>query len=251
MADSNVLMPRDYIQRLLAAWRADTGVVCSPPIGSHARGFWAELECAFLNTYQGRWQLAADTIGLGFAQGKSMLWHRAVLNRGGGILALADEIAEDAAATKVVRGQGLRVRLVDQPFLQPLGNRTARQVWDRQIRWAILRRATFPVMFTPELLSTSLWTLLAAACAADAVDVSPEFAVAAAAAVWYGSEAMLARAAGWHMTFISPLAWLVRDILLPALWIKAWLGDNFVWRDNEMALAPETGLGGRGVGSHL
>ena len=25
MADSNVLMPRDYIERLLAAWRADTG----------------------------------------------------------------------------------------------------------------------------------------------------------------------------------------------------------------------------------
>src|SRR5262249_32208002 len=31
MADSNVLMPRDYIERLLAAWRADTGVVSSPP----------------------------------------------------------------------------------------------------------------------------------------------------------------------------------------------------------------------------
>jgi ceramide glucosyltransferase len=250
MADSNVLMPRDYIQRLMAGWRPDTGVVCSPPIGSHARGFWAELECAFLNTYQGRWQLAADTVGLGFAQGKSMLWRREVLAREGGVLALAGEIAEDAAATKVVRRQGLRVRLVDRPFLQPLGSRTARQVWDRQMRWAILRRATFPVMFTPELLSTSVWTLLAAAYAADAVEVAPEIAVIAAAAVWYGSEAVLARAAGWHMTFISPLAWIARDILLPALWIKAWLGDNFVWRDNEMALSPAAPLTDRHVGSH-
>src|SRR5215472_6390099 len=32
-ADSNVLIPPDYIQRLLGAWRFDTGLVCSPPLG--------------------------------------------------------------------------------------------------------------------------------------------------------------------------------------------------------------------------
>src|SRR5213076_3364150 len=71
MADSNVLMPRDYIERLIAAWRPDTGLVVSPPLGSRPDGFWAELECAFLNTYQLRWLYVADRIGIGFAQGKS------------------------------------------------------------------------------------------------------------------------------------------------------------------------------------
>ena len=51
IADSNVLMPPDYIQQLFASWRADTGLVASPPIGCRPQGFWAELECAFLNTY--------------------------------------------------------------------------------------------------------------------------------------------------------------------------------------------------------
>src|SRR5580704_7857922 len=49
IADSNVLMPRDYVQRLFASWRADTGLVASPPIGCRPQGIWAELECAFLN----------------------------------------------------------------------------------------------------------------------------------------------------------------------------------------------------------
>ena len=80
LADCNVLMPTDYIQRLLGSWRADTGLVCSPPVGCMPTGLWAEVECAFLNTYQARWQYAADSIGLGFAQGKSMLWRRADLN---------------------------------------------------------------------------------------------------------------------------------------------------------------------------
>ena len=89
IADSNVLMPRDYIQRLLGAWQPDTGVVCAPPIGCLPSGLWAELECAFLNTYQARWQYFSDSIGLGFAQGKTMLWRRDELNRAGGLRALA------------------------------------------------------------------------------------------------------------------------------------------------------------------
>ena len=108
IADSNVLMPRDYIQRLFASWRADTGLVASPPIGSHPRGLWAEIECAFLNTYQARWQYIVDGFGRGFAQGKTMLWRRADLERAGGIEALGREVAEDAAATKIVRDVGLR-----------------------------------------------------------------------------------------------------------------------------------------------
>jgi cellulose synthase/poly-beta-1,6-N-acetylglucosamine synthase-like glycosyltransferase len=85
MADSNVLMPRDYIERLLAAWRTDTGVVSSPPAGGRPQGFWAELECAFLNTYQLRWQYTSAAIGLGFAQGKSMLYRRSQIEQAGGI----------------------------------------------------------------------------------------------------------------------------------------------------------------------
>jgi ceramide glucosyltransferase len=108
IADSNVLMPRDYIDRLFASWRADTGLVASPPIGCRPQGVWAELECAFLNTYQARWQYLADSLGFGFAQGKTMLWRRPDLERAGGIPALAREVAEDAASTKVVRGAGLR-----------------------------------------------------------------------------------------------------------------------------------------------
>jgi ceramide glucosyltransferase len=72
MADSNVLMPPDYLHRLLTTWRADTALVSSPAIGCSPGNMWAELECAFLNTYQARWQCFADSMGMGFAQGKTM-----------------------------------------------------------------------------------------------------------------------------------------------------------------------------------
>ncbi|MGD0314396.1 MAG: ceramide glucosyltransferase [Xanthobacteraceae bacterium] len=234
LADSNVLMPRDYIQLLFASWRADTGLVASPPVGCRPRGAWAELECAFLNTYQARWQYVADALGFGFAQGKTMLWRRADLEGAGGIEALAKEVAEDAASTKIVRDAGLKVRLVDQPFAQPLGYRSAAEVWRRQLRWARLRRASFLAYFLPEAISGGVLPMVTLAGVALALDLPPTLSVAALGALWYGSEMLLAAAAGWHLSPRYPLCCLARDLLLPVLFINAMRGDDFVWRGNEM-----------------
>jgi ceramide glucosyltransferase len=234
IADSNVLMPRNYIERLFASWRDDTGLVASPPVGCRPNGVWAEVECAFLNTYQARWQYIVDTFGFGFAQGKTMLWRRADLDAAGGIAALGQEIAEDAAATKVVRDAGLKVRLVDRPFAQPLGRRSAAEVWNRQLRWARLRRASFLLYFLPEIFSGGMLPMVAVAVLAGAFGLPMSLCVAGFAALWYGAEIALAAAAGWHVSPLSPLYGLIRDLLLPVLFVSALRGNDFVWRGNEM-----------------
>jgi ceramide glucosyltransferase len=239
IADSNVLMPKDYLQRLLARWRANTGIVCAPPIGAAPETFAAEIECAFLNTYQARWQYAGEAFGLGFAQGKTMLWRRSVLEAGGGIEALGAEIAEDAAATKLIQKAGLHAHLVEAPFEQPLGPRKWTDVWGRQVRWARLRRATFPLHFAPELATSGLFTLVAAYFGAPQFALEPFVAVLAAGLAWYGSEAALASAAGWRLGVWSLPAWIARDLALPWLWTQAWTSDDFVWRGNPMSVAED------------
>jgi ceramide glucosyltransferase len=234
IADSNVLMPPDYLQRLFAAWRADTGLVCSPPVGCRPVGFWANVECAFLNAYEARAQYFADSLGIGFAQGKTMLWRRAELEAAGGISALGAEVAEDAAATKIVRNAGLRVRLTDAPFAQPLGKRSLKDVWRRQTRWARLRRACFPLVFAPEILGGAVLPFAAAGYVAQAAGFSVLAVLAVMAAFWYGAEATLVRLAGWHLTPLYPLYAMLRDLFLPALWVDAWIGSEFVWRGNQM-----------------
>jgi ceramide glucosyltransferase len=234
MADSNVLMPPDYLHRLLGTWRPDTALVSSPAIGCTPGNMWAELECAFLNTYQARWQCFGDSIGMGFAQGKTMLFRRDLLKSAGGIRALAFEAAEDAAATKLVRKTGLRVRVVDQPFPQPLGQRTAAEVWRRQLRWARLRRHTFRIYFLPEIAAGAVPPLAAYAILAASNDWPLADALTAFGVIWYGAEAVLAYAAGWHLSWRSPLVWLLRDLLLPVLWSASWLGNGFVWRGTPM-----------------
>jgi ceramide glucosyltransferase len=239
LADANVLMPKDYIQRLLAGWRRQTGLVCSMPLGSRPRNLWAELECAFLNSFEARWQYCAEAAGYGFAQGKSMLWWREIMEKGGGIRELASEIIEDAAATKLVRAQGLAVNLVDSPFEQPLGSRTAPDVWRRQARWARTRRKTFPFFYAPEIFAGAALPSIAAAYAAINFDVSVTATVFCVALAWYIPEILLTRSLKWHTSWRLPFLFLLRDLMLPILYIDAWCIDNFVWRGNEMTVREE------------
>jgi len=230
MADSNVLMPRDYIQRLMARWRANSGAVVSVPIAARPANFAAELECAFLNTFEARWEYLADTFGHGFAQGKNMLFRRDILEAMGGVRALGAEVAEDAATTKRVRALGRSVHVMDSPFEQPLGQRQMREVWSRQVRWARLRRITFPLHYAPELLCGCVFPLLAGLCAAKEWGWSLPLVAAALLMLWLGAEAAMARVAGWHLSWRMLAALLLRDLLLPVLWIEAWLGDEVTWR---------------------
>jgi ceramide glucosyltransferase len=239
LSDSNVILPGDYLQRLFEVWDEETGLVCAPPVGAAPQSVPAEFECAFLNEYQARWQYFADCIGAGFAQGKTMLWRRDLLDANGGITALGAETAEDAASTKIVREAGLIVRLADSYFVQPLGARGAKEVWARQVRWARLRRVSFPLCFALEIFSGGIWPSILIAAAAYLAGL-PWWAGLVFAGLWYGAEAWLARFLGWHWNWRSPLMCMLRDLVLPLLWFEGWRGRTFQWRGNAMEAAPNS-----------
>lgn len=236
LADSNVLMPKSYIATMMSAWRPDSGLVCSPPLGSRPAGFWAHVECAFLNGSQGRWQYAAEAIGIGFAQGKSMLWNKPFLEDHGGIRALAAEIAEDAASTKLVRNAGRRVHLVSPPFEQPLGQRHPSEIWSRQTRWARLRRVTFPQYFAPEILTGALPPLLLALAAAAMMDMNLAITAFAVLAIMYVPELLLPALNRWPLSLHTLPAMITRDMIMPVVWARSWIGSAVAWRGNVMTI---------------
>lgn len=230
MVDSNALVPNDYLSQLFAAWDEGAGLVTSPAVGVAPDGISGRLEAAFLNTHQARWQFAADLFGAGFAQGKTLFWNRAVLDRAGGPAALGRDLAEDVASTKLVRAQGLSVRLVAQPVLQPMGRRDFAAVWDRQLRWARIRRLGFPLLFLPELMLGGLVPLVALAALAPAL-------LPVGIVLWYGAEWLLARMNGWPANWRDVAAMILRDALFPALWIWSWRSRTIAWRGQVLAQA--------------
>jgi ceramide glucosyltransferase len=232
MVDCNVLLPTDAIDRLETRWDATTGMVCSPPLGTQPGNFWAEVECAYLNTFQAKWQLLADRFGRGFVQGKVMFCNKNTFAQLGGLVALDQEPCEDAAATHLLRRAGLHIHLVTTPFAQPLGRRSLKQVWNRQVRWAKLRRSTFPLLYAAELFVTPVPLLIA-------LTISPNrlfplgFTVAC-----YGIELAIAKYRHWHLSWRQPLAMMVRDGLAIGVWCVGWFGQTFHWAGRELMLSP-------------
>ena len=233
MTDSNLLLPPDYLRRVVASWGPDTGLVSSPPTGSRPAGLAASLECAMLNSNQARLQFAGASLGWAFAQGKTLFWNRDMLNKAGGIAALGRYLAEDVNATKLVRAAGLRVSLTPLPFAQPIGRRDFATVWNRQLRWSRVRRDGFPLVFATEVFNGAAVPFVAAGIAA--VSLHSPLLFAAYVALWYGAEVVLIARAGWPHGWRDVLALPLRDAMLPALWAATFLQRGIEWRGTPMA----------------
>lgn len=228
MSDSNVLLPPDYLRRCMAEFTPNTGLVSSPPIGIRPDGFWGRIECAFLNTFQAKFQMASSALGNGFAQGKMLFWDKRVLEAAGGIAVLGAEMAEDVASTKTVRAAGKTVRLPARFFEQPIGARQGPVVWRRQVRWAKVRRLGFLPYFLPEILAGAALPFLAV------VATGPLWTLPLFLILWYAPEYALARAGNWPRSPADLVAWLTRDAMLPVLYCAAWRGNSFEWRGTAM-----------------
>jgi len=230
MADSNVLMPRDYIQVLLKHFGPDIAVTFSPPIGTRPESFWADVECAFLNSFQARVLYAGDVLRLKPIQGKSMLLRRSWLEARGGIRGLSAELAEDIALRKMILRSRSQTRIVDAPFAQILGERTFGEVIQRQRRWALLRRLAAPRLYALELMLGGATPMACAAVAAMASQQNPLSAALSVGAVIYACESVFAWRLGWLHSWRSPLAFVVRDLLLPAIWLCGIFDRGYSWR---------------------
>ena len=228
MTDANLLMPRDYLSTIVAAWGAGTGLVSSPPLGIRPQGWGGHLECAVLNANQARLQFAADSLGDGYAQGKTMFFNRALVDRTGGFVALGEFLAEDATATKMIRSIGLHVSLTPLPYAQPIGRRSLREVWDRHLRWSRVRRDAFPGLFAAEILNGTAMPALFVLLAVGPV------ATLGYLALWYLAEIYLIRRAGWPGGWRDLAVLPLRDAMLPALWLATFLRRGFEWRGTTM-----------------
>ncbi|MCB1336142.1 MAG: glycosyltransferase [Maritimibacter sp.] len=236
MTDANLMLAPGYLAGLADAWAPGVGLVSAPALGDRAGNFWGAVECAFLNTSQARWQLAADALGIGFAQGKTLFWNRKVLETGGGLAALGGNMAEDVASTKLVRAQGLKVRLPARLSFQPVGRRRFADVWQRQLRWSRVRRDGFVALFAAEIAQGPALGLLSLA-ALGLAGLAPLGLAVAYLALWYGAEIAVAAHLGLRLHARDLFAMLVRDALQPALWIATFARRGFEWRGNEMRSA--------------
>ena len=85
-----------------------------------------------------------------------------------------------------------------------------------------------------------MFPTIALGVAVDALGGPVVPAVFGFALVWYAAEMMLAYAARWHLSPLYPLQAMLRDLLLPVLWLDGLFGSEFEWRGNAMSVAADS-----------
>ncbi|MCB1480573.1 MAG: glycosyltransferase [Rhodobiaceae bacterium] len=238
--DGNIDVPADLIGRLMSVHDARTGVSSAVPIGTQPETFAADVECAALNTFYARWQFCADELGDGKANGKVFMVRRSLLERAGGVDKLGSDTAEDASATKIANGFGLKTRLITSPVAWPIGARSLAEVWSRYLRWAQLRKQSYPALYVLESLITPAPAMVLAAGIAYAHDLSPFSVMMLLLVIWYGVEAALAHAVGWPWTWRFFPACLVRDAMMVTIWPIAMVKRTYLWRGRIIDTSPDT-----------
>jgi ceramide glucosyltransferase len=185
--------------------------------------------------------LIAPAVGLRRVEGAcgaSMAIRRETLEAVGGLLPLAEQIADDAALGQAVRRAGFQVALTASPIRIILRRGSLQEWWSLMHRWFVTVRRLFPTLYACYPLAEfgPLWALLYAAVRAGQ---------GAGAAVWLLPAGMVALAAA-SMAVTSlrfartpeVLRWLwllpALDLLRAAVWVAAYLSSEVAWRGRRL-----------------
>ena len=232
MKDSNVVLEPDDLAQTMRHLNEDVGLVCAIPLATCAKNVAAHVEAAIVNGPHGRMLFLSAAFGYGFGVGKIMLFRRSDFLRAGGFSAISHTVGEDNAMAKAMRKIGLQSIFSHRTVRQELGARSFRDVYNRQLRWSVIRRDDELLSFVLEPICQALPAFAAAFVAAPLVGISPLTGVLASFVLWFSLETLLSLAKGWGASLAAPAIFVLREAMMFAVWIHAWITDRIVWAGN-------------------
>ncbi|NDA48168.1 MAG: ceramide glucosyltransferase [Alphaproteobacteria bacterium] len=229
MKDSNVWLEPDALAEHMRQLNDDVGLVCAIPYCARLENFAAHVEAAIINGPHARMLFLASAMGQGHGVGKIMLFRRSDFLRAGGFDAIAHTVGEDNAMAKAMRRIGQRPVFSHRPVRQELGARRFLDVYQRQLRWSVIRRNDELLSFIAEPICQALPALAAALAAGPLIGLSPLQALLATFLIWFGLETLLSTAKGWQLSLAAPAVFIAREAVMLAVWIHAWLTNQVMW----------------------
>jgi len=229
--DDTVAADAGLLGELLGRLAAGARAVTAAPIGGQTENLPAEIEAAKYNGYLLRIEAFLDLFGLAAGFGNAFAFRKSDLERAGGLMRLAEGPCEDNALSRALRGLGGRFELAHRNTIRPIGARSWRELALRHVRWKNCIKCHDPAVFLLEIWIGGLaFNVLGAVAMAEMLGAAWWAGLSASAAIWYGGELLLTVAAGWPLTWRSPPAWLLRDLLQPVFTLVAAFTREVEWR---------------------
>lgn len=229
MKDANVLLEPDALAEHMKQLTDEVGLVCAIPYCACLDNFAAHVEAAIINGPHARMLFLASALGQGHGVGKIMLFRRSDFLAAGGFDVISHTVGEDNALAKAMRRISKRPVFSHHAVRQELGLRTFADVYQRQLRWSVIRRGDELLSFVAEPICQAVPAVAAAALAAPLIGWSAPAAAAATLSLWFATETLLSFAKGWQLSWAAPAVFVAREATMLAVWANAWVTDQVVW----------------------
>lgn len=227
--DSNIRLADGQLAEFVRHLTPGVGLVCALSIAVSPKSVAADIECAMMNGHHAPLLLAASALGWGIGFGKIMLFERDDFLRAGGSAAIAHTFGDDQALAKALASIGLRTVFAASVVRQVVGRRSLRDVWDRQLRWMVIRRTEEPFAFYVEPFFSGAFAAVAGSIGAPFIGIDWWLMAAVTLAGRLSLETLFVAAKGWGWSWRFPLAGICRELLIPALWLRTWFAREVRW----------------------
>jgi ceramide glucosyltransferase len=240
IVDSDAHVDETYLAKITAALGQDgVGLVTCTYRSIPADGLWSRLGAMYINDWYIPSVLLAWLFGhRGFASGQTLCLQRRTLEAIGGLLPIANHLADDYELGERVRKMGLRAVLSDYVTRTEHYEPTLNHLLGHEIRWMRTIRALQPQGFRFLFVSFSLPLAFLGAALLLSVPSLGTLSLTLLA-VTLLARLILYAAARWgdERLDLSDL-WLVptRDVLLLWVWWRALRTSRVTWRGHEFSV---------------
>jgi ceramide glucosyltransferase len=231
--DSDILVPRNYLLRVLAPLaQPGVGMVTTLYRGRAGKTLGSKLEALGLSTDFSGGVLVARAMegGIRFGLGATIATTKAVLREIGGLEPLTDYLGDDYELGARTATAGYKVELADTIVETALPDYRFRDFWAHQLRWARNVKDRRGAQYFGLIVTFGLvWAVLAVAAAPRAWWTWLVLAVTAALRVT--SAVVVAQGVLDDPQVLRDL-WLLplRDVVALAIWLVSYFGDEVEWR---------------------
>jgi len=242
VSDSNVRVPPHYLDDLVGRLEDPAcGLVTSVFVGTGERTIGGALENLQLASTATPVVVLSTCGARPVTVGKSMAMRRVDLERLGGFAAFGGFLAEDHVMGRRFADAGLRVATSFVPVENRNVDATVARTFERHSRWAKLRRALAPTLFTLEPFLVPIIVATVATLLVPSRVTVAALGIAIVVQTFGAHVAVRAARGSWLPFRYAPLE-IVRSVVVVGCWFAAWWSMTVTWRGNRLVIGPDSSL---------
>jgi ceramide glucosyltransferase len=234
LSDSDIVVDSDYLKKVTAALdEPGVGLVTCLYRGAATTGIWAHLSAAAINSHFLPGVLVGLKLGLTKpCFGSTIAIRRNTLAMIGGLKSVVEELADDYAIGKMVRRAGLSVAIPSFTVTHVCAQRTARDLFRHELRWARTIRFVDAFGFIGSAVTHALPLALLSMLLGDVTPASIIVIAALACRLLLQTQLNHAFCLRDNPFWVGPL----RDTLSFVIFIASFFGRAVEWRGHWYAV---------------